>query len=174
MPRRAFTLMELMVVMAVIIALAGISYPTFTWLRHRADVDSTVTLINAVSATIGGQPQRQVTFHYGTPPQMAIRPLWDFNGDGFLDGAPAQDDRFAASDRDLAEAANYTGFIGGTRAALPPRNVDAAKRVIDPWDNVLRIDIKAGTYGSSFFGLWSPGPDGIDGTDDDIRSWKKD
>ena len=170
--RAGFTLTELMVVIGVIVALAGISYPTFTWLRDRADVDSTRTLIDAVSATIGGQPQRQVTFESGGA--MRIRALWDFNGDGWLDGAPAKDDAFAAADRALAVQAGYDGFLGETRAALPPRNVEeGSRRVVDAWGRPLKIDLTHDTYGSSFFGLWSLGPDGVDGTADDIRSWRK-
>lgn len=172
--RVGFTLTELLVVISVIVALAGIGYPSYTWLRDRAEYDSARTLVTAVAAAIGGHPTRQVTIPLADG-RMRVHALWDMNADGWLDGEPALDDRFDAATRTLAAGVGYRGFLGTTRAALPPRNVDPdTKRVIDPWGNVLRIDLKAETYGSSFFGLWSPGPDGIDGTEDDITSWKKD
>ena len=43
----------------------------------------------------------------------------------------------------------------------------------DPWGNDYMY-INPGTHNSSRYDLYSLGPDGEDGTDDDIGNWKKD
>lgn len=43
----------------------------------------------------------------------------------------------------------------------------------DPWGNDYMY-INPGTHNSSRYDLYSVGPDGEDGTDDDIGNWKKD
>ncbi|MCP4590526.1 MAG: type II secretion system major pseudopilin GspG [bacterium] len=44
--------------------------------------------------------------------------------------------------------------------------------LVDPWGNPFQYRYP-GEANESEFDLWSFGPDGIDGTDDDIVSWKK-
>jgi general secretion pathway protein G len=43
----------------------------------------------------------------------------------------------------------------------------------DPWGNDYMY-VQPGTHNSSRYDLYSLGPDGEDGTDDDIGNWKKD
>ncbi|MHC4599968.1 MAG: type II secretion system protein GspG [Planctomycetota bacterium] len=45
-----------------------------------------------------------------------------------------------------------------------------AKYVHDPWGNRYRLAIP-GIHNTSFYDVWSPGPDGKDGTTDDIKNW---
>lgn len=42
---------------------------------------------------------------------------------------------------------------------------------LDPWGNEYRYEYP-GRYDPTQPDIWSPGPDGIDGTDDDIGSWQ--
>ena len=42
----------------------------------------------------------------------------------------------------------------------------------DPWDNPYQYEYP-GRRGSNTYDLWSAGPDGVSGTDDDICSWGK-
>jgi general secretion pathway protein G len=44
---------------------------------------------------------------------------------------------------------------------------------LDPWSNEYNYR-KPGTHNPSSYDLWSDGPDGQDGTDDDITNWKSD
>jgi general secretion pathway protein G len=43
--------------------------------------------------------------------------------------------------------------------------------VTDPWDNEIRF-AAPGKHNSSTFDVWSTGPDGQDGTADDIGNWE--
>jgi general secretion pathway protein G len=49
--------------------------------------------------------------------------------------------------------------------------VKANKELIDPWDNPYKYEAK-GKRNSGSYDVWSTGPDGQDGTDDDIGNWK--
>lgn len=71
--------------------------------------------------------------------------------------------------RDLSELLN------------PPENPEEAKLwsgpyihnpqlLADPWKKPYRI-LAPGTHNTDRFDLWSAGPDGIDGTEDDIGNW---
>jgi general secretion pathway protein G len=45
------------------------------------------------------------------------------------------------------------------------------KELIDPWDNPYKYEAK-GKKNSGGYDVWSSGPDGQDGTADDIGNWK--
>lgn len=47
----------------------------------------------------------------------------------------------------------------------------ANKDLIDPWDNPYKYDAK-GKRNQGSYDVWSVGPDGQDGTADDIGNWK--
>jgi len=47
------------------------------------------------------------------------------------------------------------------------------KDLIDPWDNDYKYDAK-GKKNQGSYDIWSMGPDGQDGTADDIGNWKSD
>ena len=42
---------------------------------------------------------------------------------------------------------------------------------LDPWDNPYRYQAP-GQHNPTSFDVWSAGPDGVDGTDDDIGNWQ--
>jgi general secretion pathway protein G len=48
----------------------------------------------------------------------------------------------------------------------------ANKDLIDPWDNPYKYDPK-GKKNQDGYDVWSTGPDGQDGTEDDIGNWKE-
>jgi general secretion pathway protein G len=48
----------------------------------------------------------------------------------------------------------------------------ANKDLIDPWDNPYKYDAK-GKKNQDGYDVWSTGPDGQDGTEDDIGNWKE-
>lgn len=51
--------------------------------------------------------------------------------------------------------------------------LEDAKGLVDPWNR--EFEYKApGTHHEDGFDLWSIGPDGIEGTDDDIPNWEDD
>ncbi len=48
--------------------------------------------------------------------------------------------------------------------------LDVTKMPLDPWDNEYKFSAE-GKKNSGSFDVWSTGPDGQDGTDDDIGNW---
>ncbi|MFO0790251.1 MAG: type II secretion system major pseudopilin GspG [Pirellulales bacterium] len=49
--------------------------------------------------------------------------------------------------------------------------LDAGKVPLDPWDRDYRF-VAPGKHNADSFDVWSVGPDGQDGTDDDIGNWE--
>jgi general secretion pathway protein G len=49
--------------------------------------------------------------------------------------------------------------------------IKANKDLVDPWDNPYKYESK-GKKNSGSYDIWSMGPDGQDGTADDIGNWK--
>lgn len=49
--------------------------------------------------------------------------------------------------------------------------LDPNKELVDPWDNPYKYDPK-GKKNQNGYDVWSMGPDGQDGTEDDIGNWK--
>ena len=43
----------------------------------------------------------------------------------------------------------------------------------DPWDGEFQYN-RDGTHNQGKYDLWSMGPDGVDGNDDDVKNWKDD
>jgi len=49
--------------------------------------------------------------------------------------------------------------------------LDVSKLPLDPWDHDYKF-VAPGKHNSASFDVWSTGPDGQDGTDDDIGNWE--
>ncbi|MBA3707312.1 MAG: type II secretion system protein [Planctomycetes bacterium] len=180
MNRSGFSLIELMLVIGVMIALAGMVVVTIPYFKKQAELAATRSLVNGISAAVSYYRPGEALVPASPPdlPTQKIRRFWDFNlatttpfQDGLLDGDPDMDPTFTAADRLAARLVGYRGFLGQSGHAVPTRHCDRNGCVIDSWKRVLHIRFAANTYGSSGFGVWSNGPDGIEGTKDDIKSW---
>jgi prepilin-type N-terminal cleavage/methylation domain-containing protein len=180
MQRRGFSLIELMIVIAVMAALAGMVVVTVPYFKKSAEISASRTLVNGIASAISYYRPGEILVPKSLPdlPAEKIRRFWDFNRlaaapfqDGLLDGDPGLDPAFTASDRIAADLVGYRGFLGQTGHAVPTRHCDRYGRVIDSWKHVLHVRFAADTYGASNFGVWSDGPDGIEGTKDDLKSW---
>jgi len=67
--------------------------------------------------------------------------------------------------------AGYRGFYDMCQPSIDKHFINSKHQPIDAWKQPLRIAFAANTYGSTWFGVWSAGPDLIDSTTDDIQSW---
>lgn len=181
--RVGFTVMELLVVVTVIIALAGMIIPSISFFRRQANESATGTLVRSIAAAITAYQKTEISVPSRGMAGLTngkIRRMWDFNiqseaapvFDYILDGDPNLDPGFSATDKQAALNCGYRGFLGTTGIAVPKGNIDAQGRLVDSWKNLLRIRFASETYGSTWFGVWSNGADGKEGTADDICSWK--
>lgn len=163
-PRRGFTLVEMLVVIAVIVALAATAIPLLSSQRTRHQIASTEVLLRAVSSAIEGYGSSSFTWVTGSPPQQQFhsRALWDLDRDGLLDGDP---EHLPGS-----FPPGYAGFVAMAQPQLGAADVDEQRQVVDPWGRVLRIAHASRAYAGADFGIWSLGPD-PDATSDDLTSW---
>lgn len=162
-----FTLIEMLVVIGVLLALAGISYPVIGHFRHKADISSTTQTIQAVMAALATAKVRQVSVKTGGA--ESIRWAYDIDLDGIIDGDPRLPGNSA-----LAAIAppSYTGFVNMVGIDIP---TNALGQPIDRWKQPLRIAFSNKAYGPLGVGVWSTGPDrGAVGSSDqdDLCSWK--
>lgn len=181
-PIAAFTAIELMLVLAVIAALAGVSLPLLATVRRNSQVNATRSVVHALAATIANHPAKAWTVSEADAGELRERSyrIWDVNRDGLIDGDPVlEDPLLPAGNRYPVTIASsgYRGLVGMTKPALPKRFHDPRSgRPLDAWGRPLRIAYAPLVYGSLGFGIWSAGPDGLDAPvderGDDIRSWE--
>ena len=132
--RQAFTLMEVLLVLVILVVLASMAVTMFGGTQERALKDAAKGQVGIFKSAID-----MYHFHTRNYPQ-------DLND---LINKP--------SDSKVAE--RWAGpYIDGTSAPL------------DPWDKEYQF-VAPGKHNSSSFDVWSSGPDGNDGTEDDIGNW---
>jgi prepilin-type N-terminal cleavage/methylation domain-containing protein len=175
--RTAFTLIEMLLVLAVIVGLAAISYPAYGRLTERNRIDATRNLVAAAWTALDAE-ERRVLHLAQAGGEAQVLPRWDLDRDGVLDGDPR---RWSGSIATLATRLDYGGFLRETGAPFGTDARDDAGHVVDPWGRPLRVVIMAfppqGSVqnpeqaGGHWAGVWSLGPDGEPLTEDDIRSW---
>ncbi len=194
-----FTLVEVLVALGIIVVLAGLAVPAVSAVRRRAQVRETGAFLERVKLALAsyrndwgdapssrparvGVPgngendgveallQALMRRDKGGPYLLDLDPKWLTNADG--DRAPGDPPRSELTTRELQELADAWGnplvywhnadYDRAAVATLPagPMGVEAAKSP------------DTGTYlGLTTWQLWSAGPDGKPGTDDDLRVW---
>ena len=135
--RRAFTLMELLLVMAILVILLGLVAPRFLGTQKKANV-------NAAKSQIG----------------LFKSPLEMYALD--MNGYPTTEQGLKAlieAPDDLESPNQWQG---------PYLDSDIPK---DPWGHEYQYEYPPSRNERDFPDIWSLGPDGEDGTDDDIGNW---
>lgn len=135
---RAFTLIEVMVVLFILMVIAGAAVGTFRGIRAGAQRDATKLYINNIASAL--------EFY-----ELAVGnfPSTDQGLQALI---------YCPSDVDVSKWGTES-YIKQTTSA------------IDPWNNPYQYISPGRRATSAGFDLWSFGPDGIDGTDDDIGNW---
>ena len=163
-----FTLIELLIVMSVIVALSGLSLGAYSVLMENTRTSSTQALINTLTTqmVMYGSP---VVIDGADPGGPRMRRLWDFDGDHQVDGDPST---FAIqADADAAARCGYRGPVKQLNLQISKSMLDVSGRPLDGWKRPLQIAFALQTYGATGFGIFSLGPDGLPGTNDDLTSW---
>jgi prepilin-type N-terminal cleavage/methylation domain-containing protein len=171
-----FTLIEILMVLAVITILAGISFPTFVMVKKQAARKQTAALIESVTLAAESYQQRWWTWRDPLTREDRTVRMWRWKSDDTnpdtkdtLDGRPTADypsDPIAAS----LEASGYVGFRDLTNVTISKNKVDSQGHILDSWGKPLRISFAADIYGVRGYAVWSLGPDqatgGAASTDD--------
>lgn len=173
----AFTLIELLTVIAVIALLIGLLVPIAGIVQRQAQVNRSRATVNAVALAIRLYGWDSISV--AVPGGLRAYPAWDWNLDQRLDGHPEDDSPgiTTVGNRDYPlYRSGYRGFLDTVKPELPAAAMTKQGLVIDSWRNVLRIAHAARIYGGDSFGVWSLGPNQIDGSppgkpSDDLISW---
>ena len=190
--RGGFTLVELLMVLAVLVVLMGMGVPAFFAIKKNSAVSTTRSMVQAISAAIAGYQTKAwvtgVQTASGGSWQTRTYRMWDCNGDHLLDGDPAVDPVGILSPADHAAvvASGYRGFLEMAQPTVPKRLIKGG-HVIDPWGSPIRITYSgdnlyaadtARLFGTAGLGVWSAGPNkrdvltgASDAAGDDITSW---
>jgi len=136
-PHRGFTLMELLLVMAILVILLGLVAPRFLNTQKKANV-------NAAKSQIG----------------LFKSPLEMYALD--MNGYPTTEQGLAALGETPSELENPNQWQG------PYLDSDIPQ---DPWGHDYQYEYPPTHNERDFPDIWSLGPDGEEGTDDDIGNW---
>ncbi len=134
--RRGFTLIEVLLVLAILVIIASLAVTAYGPMQRRAYMRAAETQIKA----------------FKTPLQAYLLDMNAF---------PTTQQGLEALRNPPGDLANPSKWNG------PYLDSDVP---LDPWDRPYQYE-SPGKYDPEGYDVWSLGPDGVDGTDDDIGNW---
>lgn len=148
--RAAFTLMEMLIVLGILVMLIALAAPRFLGAQKKADIQTAKTQIGLFKGALERYALDMKTFPTTEQGLEAlITPPAGTEG-GALEGTSA--------------GASVAGKWDG-----PYLNVSQIP--LDPWGNPYQYRYPPERGTTDFPDIWSYGPDGQDNTEDDICSW---
>lgn len=168
--------MILIIALCLLLVVIAVGFSIWGMISGRVKVNATDALVNSIATTISTYQAKTWTWNEGTSSEPIMRTyhLFDLNRDNQIDGyaavtaSPTLDGGFPKE----ALASGYTGFFDMAKPAIKPSFVSRQGIPVDAWKRPLRIAFAAKVYGTQGFGVWSAGLDGVDGTADDLKSWR--
>ena len=178
---RGFTLVELLTVVTIIVILSGMVIGVSSFVNRKAAVSKATTQLELFNTQITNY-QIDAGYYPTTTEQdpeaksglIIYRMLYcdgvgpdgivGTGDDGALDGRP--DEGLTPYLPDMDPNTNPRNLIDKKGTPLPVS-------VVDPWGNAWRYRNQKGANDQQNpdFDLWSLGPDGKNGTADDIKNW---
>ncbi len=147
--RHFFTLVEVLVTIAIIVILAGILIGGIGFATRRADEAKTIAQMETIAAAIEAFRADRGYLPQTNGADVTVKLTRD--GDRlYLDQAKTLP---------LFNRKTGTAYLKATSGDFT-----------DAWGNPLQFRCP-GTHNPAAYDLWSQGPDGTDGTDDDITNW---
>ncbi|MBE3068990.1 MAG: type II secretion system major pseudopilin GspG [Planctomycetes bacterium] len=141
--RRGFTLIEILLVLAIIGMLAGVAIVSLVGTREGAKIDSTKAMLTSVETAL--ETYNMHISHYPSEEEGNLNAL--------LTKPTFENEQL------------------GEKWRGPYLKQEAR----DSWGNLLNYELSTATTGETStrpYRLWSNGPDGMDGTDDDIKNYE--
>jgi len=140
-PRReGFTLIEMLLVLAILVILAGLVGPRILGSQKKADINTTRAQIGGLKMSLEHYALEMKTF-------------------------PSTEDGLQALIKEPSDPDDADRWGGPY--------LDADQMPQDPWGHEYQYEYPPSHSERDFPDIWSFGPDGEDGTDDDIVNWKE-
>lgn len=139
--RQGFTLVELLIVLAILVMLLALVVPRFLGVQKKADRQTALAQVKLFKRCL--ENYTLDTRSFPTTEQ----------GLAALISAPAESEE------------------GGTTSDWAGPYVSENEVPLDPWGHEYQYAYPPERGGGEFPDIWSLGPDGEDGTEDDIVSW---
>ena len=176
---RGFSLVELLVVVTIIAILSGLVIGVTAFVQRKSAIDQATTDLNHFSLKIEeykADVKGDLPVEEDKTGIIIYRMLY---GDGIgSDGIAGTGDDGALDGRPDEGAIIYIGdFDPNTNKKkwIDKKGRDFPVEVVDPWGNAWRYRRLPGDPSmenpDGSFDLWSLGPDGENGTADDIKNW---
>ncbi len=179
---RGFTLVELLTVVTIIVILSGMVMGVSGFVQRKAAIDKAKTQLELFNLKIteymtdsGGflppTSEEDVEARSGL---IIYRMLY---GDGIgADGIAGTADDGALDGRPDEGAVVYLADLdpnNNNQNMINKRGGEVPVELVDPWGNPWRFRNQKGdpSQENPDFDLWSTGPDGKNGTADDIKNW---
>ena len=168
MIRHGFTLVELLIVMAILVLLVSMVGPRLLGSKEKADISSVTTQIGMFKSAL----ERYHLDNSGYPSsEQGLAALI-----AVPSGGDSMDDELGGGDEEgyELEADDDSGAAGGGRSSWDGPYLKSETLPKDPWGNKYRYEYPP-THGRlDEPDIWSYGPDRKEDTDDDITSWTGD
>ena len=163
------------IVLCLLLVVIAMGFPIWPSVSRQVKENTTDALVNSIATAITTYQTKTWSWNIGTSSEPDLRTyhMFDLNRDNQIDGyaavtaSPTKDGGFPKEAID----SGYTGFVTMAQPQIKKSFISPQGIPIDAWQRPLRIAFAAKVYGTTAFGVWSAGPDGVDGTTDDLQSW---
>lgn len=145
--KRGLTLVEVLVVMAIIVLITAVSLPVYNKIRLRAMVVKTRTVIASIEAALSV---------YGSD-------FGDYPSSGGVSGS-----RVLA---ELLQGPVNSGRWRGPYMRFKQEDIDGDKNILDAWKRPLFYVYPQNVYDNVPYLIFSAGYDGLPDTENDIGNW---
>jgi general secretion pathway protein G len=167
-PRRGFTLTELLIVMAILVLLVSMVGPRILGSKQKADINSVKTQISMIQSALERYAIDMNKFPSTEQGLTALisRPANDSETSSASETsteAPAEESTETTESGDQSSGGTASNWDG------PYLKTDTLPK--DPWGNGYSYEYPPTHNKMNVPDIWSFGPDGQEGTDDDIVSW---